>query len=270
MVPPLISLEGWILQDSFQMAVHWPLEAWCLYPFVTPCAVSLGDLSVLGCGHWRCRDNVLPDWDTSLFFTAATSGEPRAQGREHSQGWAERGAVHECASCPGMLPQCCLWNGTQPQPPAPLRDAGDYEGLFSDAGSGSDRSILSDVGPREFPSLQWNKTTEAALFHFPSGWPPQRGHPAHQLWETLWLPRCGSTTGFCCLPLCGIARVSSPRRFPVAAMLGLHSAAGMRQNRPPAAPQWEKHCPGIRITQSCAFGLLRHCCSLLSSSSPGL
>lgn len=147
------------------------------------------------------------------------SPEPRAGG-------TTRAGLSEglCTSVPhaqGCSPQCCLGNGTQPQPPAPLRDPGDYEGLFSDAGSGSDHSILSDVGPREFPSLQWNKTTEAALFHFPSGWPPRRGHPAHQLWETLWLPHCGSTTGFCCLPLCGIARVSSPRRFPVAAMLGL-------------------------------------------------
>lgn len=168
-----------------------------------------------------------------------------------------------------MLPQCCLGNGTQPQPPAPLRDPGDYEGLFSDAGSGSDRSILSDVGPREFPSLQWNKTTEAALFHFPSGWPPRRGHPAHQLWETLWLPRCGSTTGFCCLPLCGIASLFSTQ-IPSRCHAGTPQAAGMRQSRPPAAPQWDKHCPGIRITQSCAFDFLRHCCSLLSSSSPGL
>lgn len=106
------------------------------------------------------------------------SPEPRAGG-------TTRAGLSKCASCPGMLPQCCLGNGTQPQPPAPLRDPGDYEGLFSDAGSGSDRSVLSDVGPREFPSLQWNKTTEAALFHFPSGWPPWRGHPAHQLWGTL-------------------------------------------------------------------------------------
>lgn len=36
------------------------------------------------------------------------------------------------------------------------------------------------------------------------------------------------------------------------------------------AEQWDKHCPGIRITQSCAFDFLSCCCSLLSCLSLGL
>lgn len=75
----------------------------CLYPFVTPCAVLLGDLSVLSCGHWRCRDNMLPDWDTSPFPHCCHLRRTQSPGQGASQGWAEQGAVHECASCPGMV-----------------------------------------------------------------------------------------------------------------------------------------------------------------------
>lgn len=207
MVAPLIPLEGWILQDSFHaLAIRGLMPV----PFVTPRAVSLGDLSA---ELWALEGQ---GWGGALLFSsllpAPGSPEPRA------------GLCASVTHAQGCSLQCCQWNGTQPQPPAPLWHPGDCEGLFSYAGSGSDCSVLSKVSPKEFPSLQWNKTSLFLPFWMATT-ARTCGSPAP---EPGWLPRGGSTAHSCCLPLGGIARVSSLCTFPVAAMLGLsrHQAWG--------------------------------------------
>lgn len=74
--------------------------------------------------------------------------------------------------------------------------------------------------------------------------------------RTTRLSGSGGTTGFCCLPLCSIARVPSPSRFTVAVTLGLlgrqaWSWTGLRQLCGGTC-----HCPRIRLTLSCALDFL--------------
>lgn len=212
MVPPLILLEGWILQDSFQLAMHRPLEA-CT--FVTPelCA-GRSQCWAAGTAGAGIR------WKFSCF--------PHCCQLRGAQGWLSTGLWASVPHGQGCSPQRCLCSGTQLRLlhlSQLLEDYYYYYGLFSYAGSGSDCSVLSDISPQVFPSQQWNKTMVAAPFHFPSGWPPQRGHPAHQLREPVWLPGGGSTTYVLLLP----------------------------------APGW--HCQGllsVQIPSWCHAGLCRH------------
>lgn len=79
-----------------------------------------------------------------VFLAAATIGEAKAQVRECSQGW--RRARGLC-SCVTLTPRDVLCSpvyglGHSLDSPAPLQDPGDYAGLFSYAGSGSNYSIF--------------------------------------------------------------------------------------------------------------------------------
>lgn len=187
----------------------WPLEALCLYPLWHP-MLCPWEISVLSCGHWRGRDKV----EHSCFPACCQPRGAQSPGR----------AVSRCDPCPGTLPAVLPMEGTQPQPPAPLWHPGDCEGLFSYAGSGSDCRVLSNISSHLYSGMNplW-------LFFSPSLLDGQHSEDARLSSSRACVAaRGGSTAHSCCLPLGGIARVSSPCTFPVAAMLGLsrHRAWG--------------------------------------------
>lgn len=80
----------------------------------------------------------------SIPLPAATIGEAKVQGREPSQGWERAEGLCACGT---LMPRDALHStvyglGHSLGPPAPLQDPGDYAGLFSYAGSGSNYNIF--------------------------------------------------------------------------------------------------------------------------------
>lgn len=79
-----------------------------------------------------------------VFLAGATIGEAKAQGGEHSQGW---GRARGLCTYVTLMPRDALHStvyglGHSLDSLAPLQDPGDYAGLFSCAGSGSNYSIF--------------------------------------------------------------------------------------------------------------------------------
>ena len=79
-----------------------------------------------------------------VFLTAATIGEAKGQGREHSQGW---GRARGLCTYVTLMPRDALHStvyglGRSLDSPARLQDPGDYAGLFSYAGPDSNSSTF--------------------------------------------------------------------------------------------------------------------------------
>lgn len=108
-----------------------------------PRAVSPGNVSVVSCALGRRRANVLPGTGNfPIPVSAATIGEAKAQGREPSQGWGRAGGLCACGTLMPRVALSVYGPRHSLDPPAPLQDPGDYAGLFSYAGSGSNYSVF--------------------------------------------------------------------------------------------------------------------------------
>lgn len=185
-------------------------------PSLTACAVSLGDLSVLSWGLWRCRGKV--DGSRPVFHCCHPRG---AQGREHSQGWAEQGLWASGTLAQGCSPQCCYGMGHS----LSLLHFSEIQEMMKDYSIIQDEVLTAvfEVMSILKSSFLYNGVKPWWLHFFTS---LLDGHHSKDTQLTNPGRLCGCPVvaalqvfdAWSCVTLL----VSSPCRFPVAALLGLH------------------------------------------------